>query len=120
VAATLLAPNGHQRLTPAMEAALKTIPLNHFPRAIKANPKYSIARFNLAVAYQRQGRHEMAIPELERVVALEPGHAATYRKLASSYERVGRLDDARIATEKLRRLEEAIHGPTPVNPAEGE
>ena len=46
--------------------------IKEYREAVRLDPSYAPARTNLGVAYQEQGRLEMAIPQYREVIKLKP------------------------------------------------
>jgi len=49
----------------------------------------------IALAYQRQGRHEAALEHLDAILRAQPGHALAHCRLACSLAALGRPEEAR-------------------------
>ena len=65
-------------------------------RQLIANDPTSIfARYGLAMAYVQQGELEQAIPEFEAVLRQDPAYSAAYYHGGQTFEKLGRLDQAR-------------------------
>jgi len=75
-----------QKNIPKAEAALK--------EAVKIDPEYAIAQSRLALLLYDEGRYNDAIPYLEFVFDRFPENDLISRRLAVSYQRTNRLDDA--------------------------
>jgi serine/threonine-protein kinase len=69
-------------------------------RAIEMNPQAFTARFVLANTYSDMGRHDEAIAEYKRAVAIAPGLLGY---LGVGYAMAGRIEEAK---QVLRRIEE--------------
>lgn len=59
------------------------------------DPGSSFARYGLAMAYVQQSEFEKAIAEFEALLARDPGYAAAYYHGGQTFEKLGRLDEAR-------------------------
>jgi Tfp pilus assembly protein PilF len=59
------------------------------------DPASTFARYGLAMAYIQQGELQNAIVEFETLLQHEPGYAAAYYHGGQTFEKLGRLDDAR-------------------------
>jgi tetratricopeptide (TPR) repeat protein len=79
----------------------------YFTRAVETRRDSAVARYNLAVAERHLGRHDLAVKELERVVAIDPRHLQAYDKLASSYRALGRARDAEEVLERKKAVEQS-------------
>ena len=65
-----------------------------FREALLLAPRDYDVEYGLAVALQRKGDHELAIPEFEKARRLRPGEPGVTLGLAASLEQAGRRDDA--------------------------
>jgi len=55
-----------------------------FENAIQFYPEFTIARYNLALAYESMGSIDKSIAECERILAMDPGHSLA-RKIIKKY-----------------------------------
>ena len=75
-----------------------------FRRALKRNPSYAEAHYNLARVLRRQGRISDALKEYERAHALQPASLPFELGLAAMYRQMGRSDLALgVLRETARR-----------------
>lgn len=74
-------------------------------RAIAANPSNAEYLGMLAEAYDEQGKHELALEQYRKALALDPGNSLLRISLAEHYYATGRMDDA------YRELGEAFADP---------
>ena len=72
------------------------------------DPASTFARYGLAMAYVQQGELEKAIGEFETLLQHDPGYAAAYYHGGQTFEKLGRLDDAR---DFYRRGLDAVRDP---------
>jgi len=63
-------------------------------KAIELDPKLPMAHFFLGELHLYKSRVPEAIADFQGELALNPGHAATYYKLADAYSRVQKFDEA--------------------------
>jgi tetratricopeptide (TPR) repeat protein len=63
-------------------------------RAIELDPKLPLAHFLLGEMHLYKSKVAEAIGDLQAELALNPGHAATYYKLADAYSRLQKFDEA--------------------------
>src|SRR3984957_15135509 len=63
-------------------------------KAVVLNPKLPLVHFLLGELYLFKSRIPEAISEFQKELAINPGHAATYYKLADAYSRVQKFEDA--------------------------
>ena len=73
-----------------------------FMKALRINPMFKEAVFNLSVAYQAQGRSADAVATLERLLQMDPGHALASFQLGA----IKRRGDPQAALVSLRRATE--------------
>jgi len=77
--------------------------IDHLTEAIKVEPNYAVAHYELGIAYLKKNRIEDAIAELERAGQLESAPRMT-SALAYAYGVAGRTDQARVLITELERL----------------
>ncbi len=65
-----------------------------FKKAIKEDPDYFEARYQLASAYILTGKHESAERELLKVLLLSPSFIDTHILLAKTYLNTGKIENA--------------------------
>lgn len=80
-------------------------------KAVEMNPKLPLAHFLLGELYIFKSRIPEAIQELEAELAVNPGHAPTYYRLADAYTRVMRWDDAERLLQRSVWLDATASGP---------
>ncbi|MBW2205968.1 MAG: tetratricopeptide repeat protein, partial [Deltaproteobacteria bacterium] len=61
---------------------------------VEKSPQKARPRFNLALALQRQGKPEKAIPHYLAVLRLKPGYETAHLNIGHAFRRQGKLDDA--------------------------
>ena len=74
--------------------------ISHYDRAISVDPEFVAARNNLAVAYFKMARVELAIRQLESATKTDPRRAALFTNLALGYALIRQYD----AAERAARL----------------
>lgn len=72
----------------------KDLGFKHLEIAIKANPMYTEARYNLATAKQALGDHKRAILEYNKLLTITPTHFKTLNNIGLSYHETGQFDMA--------------------------
>lgn len=82
-------------LTSALSWRLATSRIEQLQELLAHDPSSAFARYGLAMAYVQQGELEQAISEFEALVGRDPGYAAAYFHGGQTYEKLGRLDEAR-------------------------
>jgi tetratricopeptide (TPR) repeat protein len=80
-------------------------------KAIELDPKLPLAHFFLGELHTYKSRIPEAIADFEAELALNPGHAATYYKLADAYSRVGKFDNAERLLQRSIWLDSTSTGP---------
>jgi len=68
---------------------------------------FTASRLALGKLFMRSQRWSEAIPELERVVKLDPNVAEAYYQLGLAYGRLKRPTDAQAAMATFKRLSDA-------------
>jgi len=59
------------------------------------DPKNSFARYGLAMEHVKAGELEEAVAAFRELIAADPNYAAAYFHGGQTFEKLGRLDDAR-------------------------
>ncbi|MGC9362868.1 MAG: tetratricopeptide repeat protein, partial [Candidatus Syntrophosphaera sp.] len=72
-----------------------------FRQALQINPDYSTANVRLALMLFDQGKYSEAIPMLEKAFDEAPDNEFISRRLATAYQRSGRMEDAIAKYEGL-------------------
>lgn len=80
-------------------------------KAEELDPKLPLAHELLGELYLYQSKIPEAIAQLEQELAINPGSAITYYKLADAYSRVGRFDDAERLLQRSIWLDPNSTGP---------
>ena len=80
-------------------------------KAVALDPKLPLAHFLLGELYLYQSKIPEAIAQLQQELAINPGHAATYYKLADAYSRVQKYDDAEKLLQRSIWLDATASGP---------
>jgi tetratricopeptide (TPR) repeat protein len=80
-------------------------------KAIEIDPKLPLAHYFLGELHTYKSRIPEAIADFQAELALNPGHAATYWKLADAYSRVGKFDDAERLLQRSIWLDATSTGP---------
>lgn len=73
---------------------------------VRDHPEAVNSRYALGMLYQRSGRLEEAIAELEQVLAQRPGDEDAHYNLALAYRRLGDTEAAARHTERFRELQQ--------------
>jgi tetratricopeptide (TPR) repeat protein len=80
-----------------------------FAEAFRNNPSSWQAAYNLGLAYLENGQTQDGLAALEQALAINPDSPEVYLALASSYDRLNRPDDARVAADAaLTRLQDPL------------
>ena len=80
-------------------------------KAIEIDSKLPLAHYFLGELHTYKSRIPEAIEDFQAELALNPGHAATYWKLADAYSRVGKFDDAERLLQRSIWLDATSTGP---------
>ena len=81
-----------------------TTAIDSFRGAIKANPKFVPALYNLANLYRDQGLYKQAIEQYDQVLALDEKSDRAHYGLATTYLKQGQLDKAISEFERALSL----------------
>lgn len=73
-------------------------------RALQINPLMPFARYGLGRLYQRAGRHERAVFQLEQAAKLVPDKSDVFFALASAYQAAGNEKKAEMARRRFQQL----------------
>jgi len=68
--------------------------IGHWERALKIEPTFAEAHYNLANAFLRGGRFEEAIMHYEQALKIKPAFAEAHYNLGIALEQVGRVQAA--------------------------
>jgi tetratricopeptide (TPR) repeat protein len=80
-------------------------------KAITLDPKLPLAHFFLGQLRLYKSRLPEAIADFQQELAINPGHAETYYKLADAYSRVQKFDDAERLLQRSIWLDATSTGP---------
>jgi tetratricopeptide (TPR) repeat protein len=80
-------------------------------KAITLDPKLPLAHFFLGELHLYKSRIPEAITDFQQELALNPGHAPTYYKLADAYSRIQKFDDAERLLQRSIWLDATSTGP---------
>jgi len=80
-------------------------------KAITLDPKLPLAHFFLGELHLYKSRVPEAISDFQQELALNPGHAPTYYKLADAYSRVQKFDEAERLLQRSIWLDATSTGP---------
>ncbi|HYL16824.1 MAG TPA: tetratricopeptide repeat protein, partial [Terriglobales bacterium] len=80
-------------------------------KAAALDPKLPLAHFLLGELYLFKSRIPEAIAEFQKELVINPGHAATYYKLADAYSRIQKFDDAERLLQRSIWLDATSTGP---------
>ena len=76
-----------------------------FESAIKADPKYADAEYQLGILTTVSGNSALAIQHFEKAVQINPNHAPSLERLGNLYLEAGQFDKARDALLKSEALD---------------
>jgi len=80
-------------------------------KAASLDPKLPLAHFLLGELYLYKSRIPESIGEFQKELAINPGHAQTYYKLADAYSRIQKFDDAERLLQRSIWLDATSTGP---------
>ena len=80
-------------------------------KAVELDAKLPLAHFLLGELYIYKSRIPEAIAEFQKELAINPGHAESYYKLADAYSRIQRFDDAERLLQRSIWLDRTSTGP---------
>ena len=80
-------------------------------KAAGLDPKLPLVHFLLGELYIYKSRIPEAIAEFQKEMVINPGHAATYYKLADAYSRVHKYDEAERLLQRSIWLDATATGP---------
>src|SRR6266498_1857614 len=90
---------------------LETAAREYSQKAILLDPKLPLAHFLAGEIHLFKSEIDPAIFEFQQELALNPGHAPTYYKLADAYSRVQRFDDSERLLQRSIWLDPTSTGP---------
>lgn len=79
-------------------------PREHLEQALKLEPNFAPAHYQLGVIAQAEGRLAEAAKAYEQAIRLSPEHATAYYRLAAVYQKLGLSEKAQHARDTFRRL----------------
>ena len=74
---------------------MATSRIEQLQQLLAQDPGSSFARYGLAIAYVQLAELEKAIAEFEALLGHDPNYAAAYYHGGQTFEKLGRLDEAR-------------------------
>jgi tetratricopeptide (TPR) repeat protein len=74
--------------------------LDKIRQMLLADPDDVFLNFSLAMEYAKEGRHDEAVAQFERVIHLDPNHVAAYMQRANVLVGLKRTEDARRVLEQ--------------------
>ena len=87
------------------------VALEYAQKAVALDPKLPLANFLLGEIHLFQSQVPEAIADFQHELSLNPGHAATYYKLADAYSRLQKFDDAERLLQRSIWLDPTSTGP---------
>lgn len=79
----------------------------HLEAAVKADPQYAFAHYQLGRAYGRAGRWEEASRALQTCISLNPAYREAYYALGQALAHAGRREAARASLERFSQMDAA-------------
>ena len=83
----------------------------HAKKAVELDPKLPLAHFLLGELYLYQSKISDAIVQFQQELAINPGHAASYYKLADADSRIQKFDEAEKLLQRSIWLDPTATGP---------
>jgi tetratricopeptide (TPR) repeat protein len=80
-------------------------------KAVALDPRLPLAHFLLGELFLYKSRIEEGIAEFQKELVVNPGHAATYYKLADAYTRIQKWEDAEQLLQRSIWLDATSTGP---------
>ncbi|MDQ7786301.1 MAG: tetratricopeptide repeat protein [Thermodesulfovibrionales bacterium] len=77
---------------------------DYYEKALKENPSYALALYNLGVVFIQQGHYEEALKELEEALNLDPHNARGWYSKGIALGRIDRYEEALAAFGKALEL----------------
>ncbi len=87
------------------------VALEYAQKAVALDPKLPLANFLLGEIHLFESRIPEAIADFQRELSLNPGHSATYYKLADAYSRIQKFDDSERLLQRSIWLDPTSTGP---------
>ena len=78
--------------------------IDEFEKILTQDPNFTLAHYDLAVAYRDLGMEDEAIQQYERTVELQPNFPEALSNLGSYYFRSGKLEQAKEVFEKAIKV----------------
>ena len=78
---------------------------NNLVKALKLDPNYGHAHFNLGVLRYRQGNHRSAVEHFKSALSTNPALTQAYLNLGTIYASMGKIQSAIDAWKTLERIQ---------------
>ncbi|MBT3173255.1 MAG: tetratricopeptide repeat protein [Lentimicrobiaceae bacterium] len=75
--------------------------IEYFHNALKYNPDYGSAYFNIGYAYELQGKYDSSVIYYRKAVGVDGGEIVSMSRLANSYFRTGQVKEAILLNEEI-------------------
>ena len=90
---------------------IESVALEYAQKAIQVDPKLPLAHFLAGEIYLFKSEIPSAVAEFQQELALNPGDAPTYYKLADAYSRIQKFEDAEKLLQRSIWLDPTSTGP---------
>ena len=90
--------------TPNIDATIEANRVGvEIEKGVKATMAHSLIteHFNQGVTYAKQGEYQLAIEDFDKIIQLDPHHAAVYNNRGIAYDKLGQYQGPSKTTTKL-------------------
>ena len=112
----------HPSAWPPLNLAVSLISLNRLDEALarlhealRYNPKFPQAHYQLGLVLEKERKFEEAIAPLQRAIELDPSYPEPHYTLGRIYQRLGKREAAQEQIEKFKKLKQE---PSPLQSAQ--
>jgi len=91
---------GHRLIIPEKPEAIES-----YKQAIRIDPDYRDAHFNLGLAYYNSGKYEEKIESYKQAIRIDPDYADAHYNLGNAYGRSGKYEEAIESYRQALRID---------------